>query len=191
MKPFSAIREIARQLLRDEFQEDADQEFADDELDLHINKVLVEISNKRPYEVKETVESDGTREIVLDAIKDLTGDKVIRVEYPTGNYPPSESKFSIFGNTLTLESKPTSGENIYLYCHRVHQVTESASTLSPDLEEVLIKGVVASAGMAFLNNTRKQIVPSSMRLYQAWVDRQSINYQISLNQITRPKAWEF
>ena len=191
MKPFSAIREIARQLLRDEFQGDADQEFADDELDLHINKVLVEISNKRPYEVKETVESDGTREIALDAIKDLIGDKVIRVEYPTGNYPPSESKFSIFGNTLTLESKPTSGEYIYLYCHRVHQVTESASTLSPDLEEVLIEGVVASAGMAFLNNTRKQIVPSSMRLYQAWVDRQSINYQISLNQITRPKAWEF
>lgn len=191
MKPFSAIREIARQLLRDEFQGDADQEFADDELDLHINKVLVEISNKRPYEVKETVESDGTREIALDAIKDLIGDKVIRVEYPTGNYPPSELKFSIFGNTLTLESKPTSGEYIYLYCHRVHQVTESASTLSPDLEEVLIKGVVASAGMAFLNNTRKQIVPSSMRLYQAWVDRQSINYQISLNQITRPKAWEF
>jgi len=191
MKPFSAIREIARQLLRDEFQGDADQEFADDELDLHINKVLVEISNKRPYEVKETVESDGTREIALDAIKDLIGDKVIRVEYPTGNYPPSELKFSIFGNTLTLESKPTSGEYIYLYCHKVHQVTESASTLSPDLEEVLIKGVVASAGMAFLNNTRKQIVPSSMRLYQAWVDRQSINYQISLNQITRPKAWEF
>ena len=191
MKPFSAIREIARQQLRDEFQGDADQEFADDELDLHINKVLVEISNKRPYEVKEIVESDGTREIALDAIKDLIGDKVIRVEYPTGNYPPSELKFSIFGNTLTLESKPTSGEYIYLYCHKVHQVTESASTLSPDLEEVLIKGVVASAGMAFLNNTRKQIVPSSMRLYQAWVDRQSINYQISLNQITRPKAWEF
>jgi len=191
MKPFSAIREIARQLLRDEFQGDADQEFADDELDLHINKVLVEISNKRPYEVKETVKADGTREIALDAIKDLIGDKVIRVEYPTGNYPPSELKFSIFGNTLTLESKPTSGEYIYLYCHRVHQVTESASTLSPDLEEVLIKGVVASAGMAFLNNTRKQIVPSSIRLYQAWVDRQSINYQISLNQITRPKAWEF
>ena len=191
MKPFSAIREIARQLLRDEFQGDADQEFADDELDLHINKVLVEISNKRPYEVKETVESDGTREIALDAIKDLIGDKVIRVEYPTGNYPPSELKFSIFGNTLTLESKPTSGEYIYLYCHKVHQVTESASTLSPDLEEVLIEGVVASAGTAFLNNTRKQIVPSSMRLYQAWVDRQSINYQISLNQITRPKAWEF
>ena len=191
MKPFSAIREIARQQLRDEFQGDADQEFADDELDLHINKVLVEISNKRPYEVKETVESDGTREIALDTIKDLTGDKVIRVEYPTGNYPPSELKFSIFGNTLTLESKPTSGEYIYLYCHKVHQVTESASTLSPDLEEVLIEGVVASAGTAFLNNTRKQIVPSSMRLYQAWVDRQSINYQISLNQITRPKAWEF
>jgi hypothetical protein len=178
-------------MLRDELQESVDAEFADDELDLHINEVLVEISQKRPYEVKETVESDGTREIDLSDIENLIGDKVVMVEYPTGNYPPSELKFTIFGDTLTLESEPTSGEDVYLYCHKVHQLTETSSTLSSDLEKVLIEGTVAKAAMTWLNKMRVQIVPSSIRLYQGWVTAQLMLYQNSLNLITRPKVWVF
>jgi hypothetical protein len=189
MRNLSTIRGTIRQLLRDEFEEE-DYEFADDELDIHISEVLVEISQRNPYEYKETVESDGTREIDLSDL-DLIGDKVVLVEYPTGNYPPSELKFTIFGDTLTLESEPTSGEDVYLYCHEVHQLTEAASTLSPDLEGILIKGVVAKAAMAFLNSMRAQIVPSTYRWYHEWATQQFAIYQNGLNSITRPKVWDF
>lgn len=190
-KTIKAIRTIARQMLKDELQESVDAEFADDELDMHINACLVEISQKNPYEVKETVEGDGTREIDLSDIENLINDKVVMVEYPIGNYPPSELKFSSFGNTLTLESEPTSGEDICLYCLKVHQLTETTSTLNPDLEKVLIEGAVAKAALTWLNKMRAQIVPSSIRLYQVWANTQLILYQNSLNSITKPKVWQY
>jgi len=190
VKTLSAIRGTARQFLRDEYTGN-DYEFADDELDLHINKVLVEISKVSPYEVKETVEADGTRDIDLSTITGLIKDKVVMVEYPTGNYPPSELKFSIFGNTLTLESEPTSGEDIYLHCHKVHQLTESSSTLMADEEEVLVDGVVAKAAQAWLNKMRAQIVPASARWYHIWVTQQKDTYQKGLDSITPAKAWKF
>ena len=147
-KPFSEIRQTARQLLRDEFKGEESSEFASDELDIYINECLIEVSQHSPYEVRETVVSDGTREISLSSITDLMGEKVVEVEYPIGNYPPDYIRdFDIFGTTLRLNSDtaPTSGENIYLYCHKVHSLTETASSLTPELEKTLVDGVVAKA----------------------------------------------
>lgn len=189
-KTFSAIRNTARQFLKDEYTGN-DYDFANDELDLHINECLVEISQRRPYEVKETVESDGTREIDISDITDLI--EVEKAEYPTGNDPPDYRDISVFGDTLRLNiaSAPTSGEDVYLYCHKVHQLTESTSTLSPDLEKVLVEGVVAKAPQAWLNKFRDQIVPASLTKYQTWANNQFLIYQNSLRGITRPKAWKF
>ena len=191
MLTIKAIRTIIRQGLRDELQESVDAEFADDELDLHINEVLVEISQKRPYEVKETVVSDGTKEVDISDITNLL--EVEKAEYPTGSDPPDYRDVSAFGGTLRLniDTTPTSGANVYLYCHKVHQLTESSSTLKPDLEKVLIEGAVAKAAMAWLNKMREQIVPSSIRLYQSWATTQLMLYQNSLNSIRRPRVWEF
>ena len=189
-KTFSAIRATVRQLLRDEFKT-AGTDFANDELDIHINEVLVEISQHRPYEVKETVESDGTREIDISEIEDLL--EVEKAEYPTGNDPPDYRDVSVFGSTLRLNiaTAPTSGDDVYLYCHKVHSLTESASTLSPDLEKVLVEGVVAKAALAWLNKMRSQIVPQTYRWYHDWANNQFMIYQNSLRGITPPKVWEF
>jgi hypothetical protein len=191
-KTISAIREIVRQMLRDEFQAEEDMAFEDDEIDLHIANVLTDISMRSPYEVKETVVSDGTANISLTAITNLIGDRVVKVEYPTGDTPRSFIEdFEIFGTTLTLDTEPTSGENIYLYCHKVHTLTESTSSLTPDLEKVLIDGTVAKTALAWLNEMRSQIVPSSARWYHTWVSQQLAIYQVGLNAITKSKAWKY
>lgn len=155
MKTLSAVRDIARQFLRDELTEGRD--FADDELKLHLDECLVEISQKRPYEARETVVSGGSREVDVSSIEGLLD--VEKAEYPVGNYPPDYRNISRFGNTVTLEveSVPTSGDTIYLYCHKVHELTESQSTLSPDMENVLIQGVVAKAVLAWVNQIRVEI----------------------------------
>ena len=191
-KTLSAIRATARQFLRDEFKA-AGTDFADDELDLHINEVLVGISQKRPYEVKETIVSTGSRELDISSIEDLIGEKVEKAEYPTGNDPPDYRDVSIFGSTLRLNiaATPTSGANVYLYCHKVHSLTESASTLSPDLEKVLVEGVVAKAALSYLNKMRSQIVPQTYKWYHDWANNQFMIYQNSLRGITRPRVWEF
>lgn len=191
-KTISAIRETVRQFLRDEFQAEEEMAFEDDEIDLHIANVLADVSIRSPYEVKETVVSDGTVNISLSAITNLIGDKVIKVEYPTGESPRSFIyDFEIFGTTLTLTEAPVSGENVYLYCHKIHALTESSSTLSPDLEKVLIDGTVAKAAQAWLNEMRSQIVPSSARWYHTWVLQQLAPYQSGLNAITKSRAWKY
>ena len=189
-KTFSAIRHTARQFLRDELKA-ASTDFAVDELDLHINEVLVEISQKNPYIVKETVTSDGTREIDISEIENLL--EIDYAEYPTGNYPPDKRNISIYGTTarLDIDTAPTSGNDVYLWCHKVHSLTESASTLNPALEKVLVEGVVAKAALAYLNQMRSQIVPQTYRWYHDWANNQFLIYQNSLNGITRPRVWEF
>lgn len=190
-KTLSTIREIARQFLKDEFQADVDPDFADDELDLHINECLVDISEVRPYEYRETVESDGTKEVDISEIEDLL--EVEKAEYPTGNDPPDYRDVSVFGTTLriNIDATPTSGDDIYLYCHKVHQLTEDTSTLNPALENVLIKGVVAKAAQAWCNKMRSQIVPATYRWHHDWANTQFAIYQRDLQGITRPKVWEF
>lgn len=190
MKTLSAIRDTVRQFLRDEHV-GTDYEFPPDELDLHINEVLVEISQKRPYEVKETLVSTGSKELDISSIEDLL--EVEKAEYPTGSDPPDYRDVSVFGDTLRInvDSTPTSGDDVYLYCHKVHQLTESTSTLNPQLEKVLVEGAVAKAALAWLNQMRAQIVPSSVRWYQAWANTHFVIYQNSLRELPRPKAWEF
>lgn len=189
-KTFSAIRATVRQLLRDELKA-AGTDFADDELDIHINEVLVEISQRHADEVKEIIVSAGSRELDISSITDLL--EVEKAEYPTGNDPPDYRDVSVFGGTLRLNiaTAPTSGDDVYLYCHKVHSLTESASTLSPDLEKVLVEGVVAKAALAWLNKMRSQIVPQTYRWYHDWANNQFIIYQNSLRGITRPRVWEF
>ena len=258
-----AIRTIIRQALRDELRESTDAEFADDELDLHMKDCLVEISQCRPYEVRETLTTsnksgsatattashlidttnaqfvagdvgktiynstdkttakviaynsasdftldtdimasgesyylyclDGTsgKDLNISSITDLI--EVEKTEYPTRQDPPDFRNAKVFGDVLTLDidSTPPDGDEVFLYCHKVHQLTESSSTLKPDLEKVLIEGVVAKAALAWLNKMRAQIVPNSIRLYQAWANTQLLLYRDGLNSITRPRAWEF
>jgi len=194
-KDRDAIKTIARRLLHDDIPTSGESpDIQPDVLDIHIDQSLVEISGACPYEYRETVVSDGTIEIDLSSIEDLVGDKVEKVEYPTGNNPPDYiHNFSIFGNTLTLQtgSAPTSGGNIYLYCHKVHQLTKAKSTLTPELERVLVEGIVAYAALAWLNQMRAHIVPASSRWYENWANNHYLIYQKSLTDITPQKAREF
>jgi hypothetical protein len=187
----SDIKNTVRQLLRDELEETT-AEFDSDELDRHIGQCLIEISQVNPYEVQESVDSDGTQEISLALIGGLIKDRIVRVEYPVGNDPPSYLEFERFGSTLRVkDTTPTSGEAIYLYCQKVHEVTEVSTSLAADLEGVLVKGVVAYAALAWLNKMREKIVASSAILYQAWAKDQLILYRDALNSITASQVWEY
>lgn len=119
--------------------------------------------------------------------------EVEKAEYTTRQNPRNFRNVLVFGDVVTLDvdSEPDDNEEVFLYCHKVHSLTESASSLTADLEVVLIKGTVAESAQAWLNEMRKQIVPSSIRLYQGWVDRQYAKYQKGLDSIIRPSVWEF
>ena len=164
-KNLSAIRAIVRQFLSDEFVSGSEQDFQPDELDLYIADCLVEISERRPYEVKETLTTTAnSKELDISSIEDLL--EVDKVEYKTGQDPPDYRNHSVFGNTLTLDIdfNPSAGENVYLYCHKLHQLTESSSTLSPQIEKLLVDGAVAKAALSWINQVRKQTAEAIARI---------------------------
>jgi len=163
-KNLSAIRATVSQFLNDEFVSGSSQDFQNDELDLHIADCLVEISQRRPYEVKETLTTASSKDLNISTIEDLL--EVDKAEFPVGSDPPDYRNVSTFGNTLTIDidTKPTAGKTIYLYCHKVHQLTESASTLSPQLESVLVAGVVAKAALGWINQVRKQVAEAITKI---------------------------
>ncbi|MBA7644145.1 hypothetical protein ES703_51882 [subsurface metagenome] len=157
MKTLSAIRTTVRQFLRDEFESSADYDFQDDELDLHIDACKVEISERRPYEVKEELTTVASKDLPISSIEDLL--EVDKAEFPVGSDPPDYRNVSVFGSTLTIDidTKPTAGQTIYLYCLKVHQLTEESSTLSPDLEKLLIDGATALTALGWINQVRVQV----------------------------------
>lgn len=195
MKTLSAIRTIVRQFLRDEFSQ-TDLQWEDDELDLYIADCLAEISEGVPYEVKEALRTTASsKELDISSIEDFLGlDGEHEIEYPIGSEPPNYHNASIFGNTLrmTVDRVPGAGEDVYLYCHKVHQLTESSSTLKPQLERLLILGVTARAAIAKAQFHINRVnlgggrTPSEL---QGWGVSQLTLYQAGLKSITKPKTY--
>jgi len=161
MQILSAIRTTVRQFLRDEFESAKDYDFPNDEIDLHIADCLVEISERRPYEFKETLTTTAnSKELDISSIEDFIElDGEHEIEYPTGSEPPNYHNASIFGNTLRMivDRVPSADEEVYLYCHKFHQLTEDTSTLSPQLEKLLVDGAVAKVALAWINGIRTQV----------------------------------
>jgi len=262
-KTLSAIRQTARQILKDEFVSGTDYDFKDDELDIHINEARVEISQRRPYEVKETLYASNksgeatatTASHLIDTVNaqfvagdvgktvynstdkttakvtaytsesDITLDtdimasgesyhiyhyggtsgkdlntssitglmQVEKAEYKTRQTPQNFRNVRVFGDILTLDIDftPTDGDEVFLYCYKVHTLTDSSSTLKPDLEAVLVKGAVAKAAQSWLNKMRDQIVPASAKWYHEWANSHLILYRNSLDSITPAKGWKY
>lgn len=264
-KSRSAIRAIARQMLRDEITESETNDFNDDELDLHADECLIEdISPRNPHIVREivyatnksgtatattashlidttsaqfesgdvgktvynstdkttakitvytsasdvTLDTDimaadesyyiydtdciSAKELDISDIEDLI--EVAYAEYPTRQDPQDKRNVKELGNILRIDvsATPDDGDEIFLYCHKVHTLTESSSSLKPNLESALVKGIVAKAAQAWCaEQMRKDIVPASVNLHQGWADRQFTIYQNSLALISKKRVWEF
>jgi len=193
MKTLSGIRGIIRQFLLDEFAVGTDLNWEDDELNLHINDCLAEISESCPYEVKETLTTTAaSKEVDISSIEDLLS--IDKVEYKVDQDPQEFRNFDLWGNTLTIdiETAPT-GDSVYLYCNKLHQLTESSSTLKPQLERMLILGV---CGYAAIAKARSQIdkinigggrTPADM---QAWGMTKLALYRAGLARLAKPQTQE-
>lgn len=192
-KYLSAIRAEIRQMLRDEFVSGTDFEFANDEIDIHIGHCLREISKVKPYETKETLTTTAdSKELDISSITDLL--EVEKVEYPAGEDPREFRNFSIWGDALTIDidtAPATTGENVYLYCAKLHSLTQSSSTLKPLLEMLLVDGVCAYAAIAKAREHINKInvgggrTPADML---AWGQNKLLIFKAELRGIAEPTS---
>jgi hypothetical protein len=127
-------------------------------------------------------------------IGDITGLlSVDEVEYPTRRRPKNLRNFDIFGDVLTIDvgSAPDDGDEVFVYCYKVHTLTESSSTLDIELEELLIQGVTAQAAINKVQSMIDKIniggANADSRM-QNWGITQLTLYRNKLNQITSPRV---
>jgi len=197
-KNLSTIRAICRQFLKDEFSESTDEDFASDEIDLYIGRCLTEISQTCPYmDVDKTLTtSEDSKEVDISSIREglLWIDKV---EFRVDSDPRDFRNFTLWGDTLEIDTDltPEADEEVYIYCAKEHTLTESASTLSPQLEKILIDGVVAYVALAWLNNRRTLSNKVNVgkpegfiNSYQVWANEKLILYRADLGKITKPRT---
>jgi len=142
------LRAKVRRELRDE--DPASYRWSDAELDRHIQRAVREASLAVPLEAVADLTPSG-REVSLSGLSERLW--VEAVEYPVGQFPPSFVRFSLWGETLTLlvDPPPRPGERVRVYYARLHEVTDTASTLPPYLEEVVTAGASGYSAVEWAN----------------------------------------
>ena len=82
-------------------------------------------------------------------------------------------------------------ETVYLYCDKLHSLTETSSTLKPQLERILVLGVCGSATIAKAQSYIDKVniggakTPADM---QAWGMNKLALYRAELSRLVKPKT---
>jgi len=74
--------------------------------------------------------------------------RIVAVEFPTGEYPPSYVPFSVWGNTLTLDltAAPSSAQNVNIYWHKTHSINGSV-TFPASHDDIIAAGAAGHAAL--------------------------------------------
>ncbi len=166
MRNLSGIRSTIRQLLRDEFSSPGVAlDWLDEELDTYIQQVVAELSEHSPYQVKETLAATAnSKDLNISPIGNLLF--IEKAEFRVDKTPRQFRNVSRWGNILTLDISfnPGAGESVYLYCNKVHELDEVSSTLTPEMERLLVIGSVAYAALGWVNKLRGQITEAISKI---------------------------
>ncbi|MFA5377309.1 MAG: hypothetical protein WC455_16280 [Dehalococcoidia bacterium] len=155
-KNLDAIIADAKQLLRDEFNQTDLEDFPSEELTVIARKILVEVSMHSPYMVEEALTTTAdSKDLTVSAITDLL--EIERIEYRTHRTPREFRNWTEYKTgtvSLMINFNPSAGEDVHVYCRKLHTLTNTASTMKPQEEECLIAGTVARAAFDWINKVR-------------------------------------
>lgn len=145
MSNLATIRAAVRIDLQDE--DAANERWANDTLDRHIERAVLEYSHVSPLEKKSTLQAaQDSRDVDVSSLSSPI--RIVAAEYPTGQYPPAYVPFSLWGDTLTLDlaGSPSGTPNVAIFWHAVHTINGAISF--PDSHDDIIAS--GAAGYAAL-----------------------------------------
>jgi hypothetical protein len=134
---------------------------------------------KAGYHTKKAVSGSSDRWYRIDSITDDT------------NLILAEPVVSDDNGADTEDATYYCYETVYLWCAKLHTLTEDTSTLTPQMEEILVKGVVGKAaisrGRSLVNkvNVGGGRTPGDMT---AWGLNQLALYKTGLTEITKARV---
>ncbi len=156
---------------RDLHDEDSQNyRWTDNELDRHIQRALDEVSAASPREMKSTLTTTaGSRDLSLTTLTGLVSTEA--AEYPTGLYPPSYVRFSVWGQALTLlvDQTPAGVENVNVYYGATHTLDATTSTLPALLEDPVATGAGAYAALEWSSFATNRINVGGEAVWQHYL----------------------
>jgi hypothetical protein len=184
------IATLRSRLRRELHDEDAQSyRWTDAELDRHLTRAARALSLVWPRDQRTALATTaGSRAVALTALTDLV--EIEAVEYPTGEWPPSYVRFSVFETTLTLlvESEPSAVQPIEVYWGKLHTLDANSSSLPTIAEDAVVTGAAAYAALewaSFATNRANVGGPDAWRDYQAWGEERLRAFQAALSEFGR------
>ena len=159
-----------RDRLRKDLSDIAEERWADDQLDRHIEHALSELSLSIPQELTALLATTpDSRDVSVAAIEGLL--EMEAVEFPVGEFPPSYAGFSLWGTTLALHlDVAPDGSDVKVYYTAAHSLDEDGSTLPDGLVDVLVTGASAFAAQELASGRTDALTtdPAAAERYAAW-----------------------
>jgi hypothetical protein len=139
------MRALVRRDLRDE--DGTNYRWNDDEINRHIMHAVKDVSEAVPAEQTAIIPAtSGSRELDISGITDRIA--IRAVEYPLNFFPKRYRRFSIWKDKLTIiDGEIPAGGNACIYYEKMHTIDESSSTITQQMEELVICGACGYAAI--------------------------------------------
>ncbi len=187
------LSDMRGRLRKDLHDEDAsNQRWTDGELDRHIQRAVRDFSLSVPLEAKSTLStSAGSRDLSIAGLTDLVA--IEAVEHPTGQYPPSYVRFSVWLSTLTLliDAAPAGVESVNVYYTKLHLIDATSSTVDSRFEDVIAGGAGAYAALEWASFATNRVNVGGRevwREYLTWGQERLADFQRALARHSRRNA---
>ena len=184
---------LRARLRKDLHDEDAaNYRWTDGELDRHIQHAVREFSLAVPLEAKTVLTATaGSRDLSIASLTDLVA--IEAVEHPSGRYPPSYARFSVWVSTLTLliDSAPAGGESVPVFWTKLHTIDATSSTVPARLEDVIADGAGGYAALEWASFSTNRINVGGRdvwREYLSWGQERLAAFQRALARHGRRNA---
>jgi len=187
------LTEMRARLRKDLHDEDsAAYRWTDGEIDRHVQRAVREFSLALPLEAKTTLATTpGSRDVSVSTLADIVA--IEAAEYPTGQYPPSYARFSVWLNTLTLllDAAPAGVADVAVYYTKLHTIDSSSSTVPARFEDTIAAGAAGYAAAewsSFATNRVNVGGQDVWREYLAWGQERLAEFQRALARYGRRNA---
>lgn len=133
-----------RALVQIDLHDETNDVWSNDEVDRAVQLAVQEFSRAIPDEDEHTSAAVAVRDLNIAAL--TTRVVISAVEYPTGNYPKTYVRFSVWGDTLSLlvDTAPDGSHDAEIFYGKMHDLGVATSTI-PVVHERLI----AAGGAGF------------------------------------------
>ena len=180
-------------LRKDLHDEDAaNYRWTDGELDRHTQHAVREFSLAVPLEAKTALTTTAaSRDLSIASLSDLVA--IEAVEHPSGRYPPSYVRFSVWLSTLTMliDSTPAGSESVNVFWTKLHTIDATSSTVPARFEDVIADGAGGYAALEWASFSTNRVNVGGRdvwREYLAWGQERLAAFQRALARHGRRNA---